>query len=99
MYGQASSVLGPTPPGLIVIVTLSKRFDTEVAIMLMPPSALASPPWQVADFGPSKYEAWPATNLLPKISAVAGGPTHAERLTGARTASALYPGPTSTAAG
>jgi hypothetical protein len=87
-------VVGPTPPGLIVIVTLSKRFDTEVAIMLMPPSALASPPWQVADFGPSKYEAWPGTNLLPKISAVAGGLSDAGSLMVAGTACGLYRVPT-----
>jgi hypothetical protein len=56
----------------MIIVTLSERSEAEAAVMISPPSALARYPWQVADFGPSRYEAGPGRNSVPKISVVPG---------------------------
>jgi hypothetical protein len=64
----------------MIIVTLSERSEPEVAVMISPPSALARYPWQVADFGPSRYEAGPGTNSVPKICAFPGSVKDAGRL-------------------
>ena len=82
MYGHARSVLGPTPPGLIVIVTLPERCET-VAVMASPPSALASSPRQAADSGATRYQVSPGRNQVPKICASRGSVREAGRLSAA----------------
>src|ERR1700733_11840548 len=79
MYGQARSVRAPAPPGRLIIRTLSERSETEVAVMISPPSALPRCPWQVADSGASRYAADPGRNSVPNTCAVPGSGTDAGR--------------------
>src|SRR5579859_452323 len=93
MYGQARSVLGPAPPASIVIVTIADRSETGVAVILSPPSAPPSPPWQVADSGPRRYETWPGLNQVPKIRAFGGGARDVGRLSVAGASCGEYRAP------